>query len=242
MQKFIQDQLIILRKFPINESDLLIVGLTKTHGKILVKVKGEKKLNSQFKGKINIFNLLSVQIYDSGKSLTLTEANLIATGPDGTDLSAFHFTQEICKLLNSLLPDSSPTPDIFDFIASIIKSINTCPCNNLIYFFITNFLHLEGYLSPIKPPENITKLQQLFFYVDSSGNILPTTDPHFENPFLFTPNTIKVINFFLKSNFQTSSKLNLSEESQEELTQCLKQIYQNNIHSELRINPLPKLL
>ena len=233
MQRFINDEIVILRKFPINESDLLLVVLSKHHGKLLLKVKGERKINSQFKGKINIFNHLSTQIYNSSRTLTLTEANLLNCGPDGTNLKSFSQSQDICKIINSILPDNTPTPEIFDLLVEVIQNINSQDTDQIHMYFLTKFLQIEGYLSPIIPPENLHKISNLNFTVTESGSIIPTTEKHFDNPFLFGINTIKAVNFFLKNNLPTCQKLKISEQDQENIYTCLKQIFQNSFHTKL---------
>jgi DNA repair protein RecO len=235
-QQLTQDQLIILRKFPINESDMLIVAFGKKLGKILIKAKGEKKIKSQFKGKINVFNLLKTTIYDSGRSFTLTEANLIHPGPDGSNLESFQISQQISKILNQILPDQHPNNQLFQLITNIIQTqqsqINQ---SNLFEIFILKLLFIEGYITPVIPPEKIPEGKELYFYIDTNGSINSTLDPKVDSPNLIHPKLVKAINFFIKNPLSTCCKLKLNQEEKEALQLATKHLFQNNFQTELRI-------
>ncbi len=235
-QKLTNDQLIILRKFPINESDLLIVVFGKQLGKILIKAKGERKTKSQFKGKINIFNHLNATIYDSGRSFTLTEANLITPGPDGTNLFQFQSFQQISKILNQILQDQHPQPQIFELLTQLTQ----LESEQLLEIFIIKLLYLEGHIYPVQPPEKIPEGKSLYFYIDKNGSINSTLDTQVDPNNLIPPKIIKAINFYLKAPIQTCSKLKLSQEEQEELHKTVKNLYQNNLNLELK--SIPKLV
>lgn len=235
-QQLTQDELIILRKFPINESDLLIVAFGKKLGKILIKAKGEKKIKSQFKGKVNIFNLLNATIYDSGRSFTLTEANLIQAGPDGSNLQKFQISQQIAKILNQIIPDQHPNHQMFQLISNIIQTQQTDQDqSNLFEIFILKLLYLEGYITPVSPPEKIPEGKELYFYVDNNGSINSTLDPRVDSQNLIHPKLIKAINFYIKTPVQSCCKLKLTEEEKSALQLATKHLFQNNFQTELRI-------
>jgi DNA repair protein RecO len=235
-KKLTKDQLIILRKFPINESDLLVVAFGRQHGKILIKVKGEKKIHSQFKGKMNIFNILNANIYDSGRSFTLTEAQLVKPGPDGTNLEYFQISQQISKILNQILQDQFPSSNIFQLVSETIQN----PHQNLLEIFIIKLLHIEGYISPISPPEKIPEGKTLFFYVDKNGSINSTIDSQVDPNHLIPPKIIKAINFIIKAPIETCCKLKLTPEETEELQKTTKNLFQNNFQMELK--PVTQIL
>lgn len=230
-----QDQIIILRKFPINESDQLLVVFGKQLGKILIKVKGEKKIKSQFKGKINIFNLLNASIYDSGRSYTMTEAHLTQAGPDGSNLLNFQTSQHISKLLNQLLQDKHQNQQIFHLLSNCIQALSN-PENqpNIFQSFIIKYLYLEGHISPIQPPKELPEGSTLYFYIDNQGSINSTISPKVETNQLIPAKIIKVINFFIKNPIQTCTRLKLSSEEQEFLDETIKSLFQNNLHLELK--------
>lgn len=225
-----KDQLIILRKFPINESDLLVVAFGRQHGKILIKVKGEKKIKSQFKGKMNIFNILNANIYDSGRSFTLTEAQLVQAGPDGTDLHFFQISQQISKILNQILQDQFPSSNIFQLVSEAIQN----PHPNLLEIFLIKLLHIEGYISPVIPPDKLPEGKTLYFYIDKNGSINSTLDTQIDPANLIHPKIIKAINFIIKAPISTCCKLKLTQEETKQLQQTTKTLFQNNFHMELK--------
>jgi DNA repair protein RecO len=70
--KHIKDEIIILKSVTIEEHDSLVNVFARMHGKIMIKAKGSKKITSKFTGRLEPLSLISAEIYDSGRSFTLT--------------------------------------------------------------------------------------------------------------------------------------------------------------------------
>lgn len=233
MEKFIQDQAILLRKFPINESDLLLVLFCKQNGKILAKAKGAKKLNSKFKGKLETFNIINIELYNSGRSYTLTEAKNISIGPNGQDLTAFQNSQHVCRILNSLLPDQNPTPNLFSLtkdIQSIIQSKTS------LLLFLIKFLYIEGYIKKTQPPTDIPPNTFIGFYIDENGEIKATTNSTLPESSYIPSQVVKILNFYIQNPTTNCTKLKLQQDQINQALSSIERIFQNALNTNLRLN------
>jgi len=146
-KKHLKDELIILKKININENDLLILAYGKFSGKLILKAKGSKKINSRFTGRLELLSHLSAEIYFSGKSYTLTNAQLIQTAPLKSEYQVFQLSQYICKFLLESLADQDPNPKIFNLleISNQFLKLNQDP-NNFKLFFLIKYLQINGHL------------------------------------------------------------------------------------------------
>jgi len=146
--KHFKDDLIVLKRFCINENDLLVSCFGKLSGKIQIKAKGSKKILSKFTGRLEPLNLIQAEIYNSGKSYTLTTAQLKWDNLFQSDLNTFNLSQKICLILNQNIPFEEPHPELFMLVENLIKSLSnadTCRQKTEI-FFLTKFLKLTGIL------------------------------------------------------------------------------------------------
>lgn len=146
--KHFKDDLIILKRFCINENDLLVTAFGRMSGKIQLKAKGSKKLLSKFTGRLEPLNLIQAEIYNSGKSYTLTTSHLKCDNLFQSDLATFNLSQKICLILNKNIPFEEAHPELFSLLENLIKSlsnINNCRLKTEL-FFLTKFLKLTGIL------------------------------------------------------------------------------------------------
>lgn len=75
------DQGIVLRSYPLGESDRIVVMLTPNHGKVRAVAKGIRKTKSRFGGRLEPFTHVDVILYE-GRSLdTVTQVSVIEAHP-----------------------------------------------------------------------------------------------------------------------------------------------------------------
>jgi DNA repair protein RecO len=146
-RKQLKDDLIILKRFTINENDILVNAFGRFSGKIQLKAKGSKKILSKFTGRLEPLSIISAEIYDSGKSYTLTTANLKFCPIQESNYQAFELSQKICGILNRFLPFEEPNAKIFHLIERIAEQYtSTQNINKTEIFFLTKFLEFSGFL------------------------------------------------------------------------------------------------
>jgi DNA repair protein RecO (recombination protein O) len=75
------DQGIVLRSFPLGESDRIVVLLSPNHGKLRAVAKGIRKTKSRFGGRLEPFSHVDLVVYE-GRSLdTITQVSVIEAFP-----------------------------------------------------------------------------------------------------------------------------------------------------------------
>ena len=75
------DQGIVLRSFPLGESDRIVVLLSPNHGKVRAVAKGIRKTKSRFGGRLEPFTHVDLVLYE-GRSLdTITQVSVIEAFP-----------------------------------------------------------------------------------------------------------------------------------------------------------------
>jgi DNA repair protein RecO len=148
INKHYKDEIIILKRFCINENDLLVTGFGKLSGKIQLKAKGSKKLLSKFTGRLEPLSLIQAEIYNSGKSHTLTNVSLKYDNLFQFDLETFNLSQNICMILNKNIPFEEPHTQLFSLIEELIQSLcsKTNSRKKAEIFFLTKFLKYNGIL------------------------------------------------------------------------------------------------
>ncbi len=148
-RKQFKDDLIILKRFTINENDILVNAFGRFSGKIQLKAKGSKKILSKFTGRLEPLSIISAEIYDSGKSYTLTNANLkfCPLGIQESNYETYELSQKICGILNRFLPFEEPNAKIFHLIERIAEQYTIEQnINKTEIFFLTKFLEFSGFL------------------------------------------------------------------------------------------------
>lgn len=145
--KHFKDEVIVLKRFPINENDLLITVFSKFNGKTTLKAKGSKKILSKFVGKLEPLTVLSAEIYNSGHSLTLVNGQIIIPAPLAPSLQSFETAQKICRTLIMHLPHEEANQQLFKLLLEIVNDLSTPNYSDHIYiYFCTKFLEISGHL------------------------------------------------------------------------------------------------
>jgi DNA repair protein RecO len=202
-KKYFKDDLIILKRFTINENDILVNAFGRFSGKIQLKAKGGKNILSKFTGRLEPLSIIQAEIYNSGKSLTLTNAHLKYNILDTPNFQTFELSQKICLLLNKTLPYNEASPDLFRLIENITESIqNKLPHFKTEIFFLTKFLDITGLLPNFLYCHKCQcKFTQSPYLQDGQLNCPNCTqqNPEIEH-FQLDINTLKLLNYISLSN------------------------------------------
>jgi DNA repair protein RecO len=199
-RKHIKDELLILRRFAVNENDLLISAFGKNLGKINLKAKGSKRINSQFTGKLEPLSIIKTEIYFSGKSYTLTNATSLINPPIDQDLKTFATSQKICGMLLRTLPNEEPNQALFEYIKELIPLLsNNTKGEELLTIFYIKYMDITGHLPNTQFHDELKNLSQ---------------------------EAIKVIKFYSQTRPNDSIKLVLPQNTRKELNTHLEAMFQ----------------
>ena len=75
------DQGIVLRSYPLGESDRIVVLLSPNHGKVRAVAKGVRKTKSRFGGRLEPFSHVDLVLYEGRNLDTITQASVIEAFP-----------------------------------------------------------------------------------------------------------------------------------------------------------------
>ena len=131
---------IVLKRSNFSEADKIITLFSKERGKIRVVAKGIRRIKSRRAPHLELFNLVTVVLH-SGKAFDLvSEAKSEHRSVD--DLKTAGYLFYICEVLDKILPEEQPHPEIFEMATEIFKNVS----QRQVKEFVIQLLWNLGYL------------------------------------------------------------------------------------------------
>jgi DNA repair protein RecO (recombination protein O) len=145
-----EDEAIVLRQYPLSDSDRIIVLITREHGKARAVAKGVKKPQSRIAGCLEPLSHVRLELYArEGRELSqIRRAELIHSflgrNPSLKHIYAYSYFAEIC---NEIVPDNQVNYALFRLILAVLNAGEKHGINHLLarYFEIW-CLKLSGLL------------------------------------------------------------------------------------------------
>ena len=121
-----KDIAICIRAVDYSETSQIVTFFTKEHGKISAIAKGSKRLKSAFEGPIEIFSYGKIVFSDSNreKLATLTEFQQQDFSQLSKNIFVFNCSVFAAELLNKLINDYDPHPELFDGFLQFLQNVN----------------------------------------------------------------------------------------------------------------------
>jgi DNA repair protein RecO (recombination protein O) len=116
---------IVLRQYPLSDSDRIVVFITREYGRLRAAAKGARKLQNQFAGRLEPLNHIRMEFYmREGKDLgQIRRAELIrsylAQNPDLHSTCAFSYFAE---LVNEIASDNQANPALFRLLLAVLEA------------------------------------------------------------------------------------------------------------------------
>lgn len=121
MPRAFSTQAIVLGSRKLGEADRIVIMLTEVRGMVPVVAKGARKIKSRFGGRLEIFTLLQVQLYEGRSLFTLTGADTVkmhaASRGQPAALSA---GLAFVDLLRRSIPEQEKRPRTFNLLANFL--------------------------------------------------------------------------------------------------------------------------
>jgi DNA repair protein RecO (recombination protein O) len=141
---------IVLRQYPLSDSDRILVFITREHGKVRAVAKGVKKTQSRIAGSLEPFTHIRLEFFArEGRELgQVRQVDLIhaylGREPSPSRLYAFSYFAE---LANELVQENQPNPPLFRLLLASFEAGERSAINTALirYFEIWN-LRLGGLL------------------------------------------------------------------------------------------------
>jgi DNA repair protein RecO (recombination protein O) len=145
-----EDEAIVLRQYPLSDSDRIIVLITREHGKARAVAKGVKKPQSRIAGSLEPLNHIRLELYArEGKELSqVRRAELLHSylgrNPSLKHIYAYSYFAEIC---NEIVQDNQVNYPLFRLILAALDAGEKHGINQLLVrYFEIWCLKLSGLL------------------------------------------------------------------------------------------------
>ncbi|MEW6516495.1 MAG: DNA repair protein RecO [candidate division FCPU426 bacterium] len=119
---------IILRHYPFSEADRVLVLLTDREGKCRALAKGVRRSQSRLAASVGLFSLSELQLHgrEHQDLMLVTQGQLVTAYPRlKSDLQALASAARWSELVDRLLPDRQPLPEIFSLLKEALALLET---------------------------------------------------------------------------------------------------------------------
>lgn len=138
---------IILSRINYREADKVIIIFSLEQGKMVLKAKGSRSIKSHRLSHLEPLNHISAQI----NGTVLAETKIINSFPKlKTDLQTISLGFYLCEVLNRILPEHVPHPELFNKFLKPLENLNKENLKN----FLVEMLWDLGYLPYGQYPKN----------------------------------------------------------------------------------------
>lgn len=116
---------IVLKRVNFREADKIFTILTREEGKISVVAKGVRRIKSRRAAHLELFNLVQISLHEGRGMPLVTEAKLQDSFPEAkADLKTSGYFFYLAEVVDKLLPDNQPHPEVFDLLLSTLGSLS----------------------------------------------------------------------------------------------------------------------
>lgn len=146
MSRTLSVDTVILRTIDIGDADRFCIVFTREKGRMAVRAKGVRKMNSRLGGTILPFRHVSLQLSTSDHGNVVTSATSHTTLPlDVSTFDTFVRLERGIELLLHLTEDDEPLPRVFDLLLQFIALAPSDDCDPFSAFSV-RLLFLLGLL------------------------------------------------------------------------------------------------
>lgn len=119
------DEALILRRIPYGEKDMLLLVFTKYHGKKRVIAKGVRSITSRRGGHLDLFNVVTISLHESGGMDHVTEATTVhSLGEIKNSKALLYAVYYLAELLDVLTSDEVTESKIYSETVNLLTSID----------------------------------------------------------------------------------------------------------------------
>jgi DNA repair protein RecO len=150
MPRPLSDEAIVLRSYNVGETDRFCLLLTKSHGRIAVRVQGARKLLSRRgRGLLPLHRVL-IQWEESSAGARITGSHCLNAHPAAwADPATLAVAQEGIKMLIKLTEEETPIHDVYALAVEFLEACHTAHPRHLLDVFMIRLFDLLGLLPSI---------------------------------------------------------------------------------------------
>ena len=155
--RFLKSEGIIINRLTLRDADRLLTILTPDHGKVICYARGVHRIKSSRLTKLNIFSRIKFELVLKKDRKILTHVDLLSSyRHNKTDLHNIKRMFQIGELINELMPEDEPSPEVYDLLDTALTHLNRFATPEYLYRFKLKLLHLLGYAKPNLQPETLS--------------------------------------------------------------------------------------
>ena len=237
-EKIYKTQGIILRHYPLGETDYILSLFTPNRGKVRAIVKGARKLKSRIGGHVEPVMLTSFLLTKGHNLDLINQAECIDSfriiREDLTKLSKALY---ILDLVDAITNESQSNNDIYLLLLDTLKDLANDKNDNLIPYFQIKLLGSSGFMPELYQCVDCGKeivMNAHRFCPDRGGVICDSCNPFNVRISTLSLTSLKVLRFFQRSDYNQVSALNIDGDTNKELQDLLYALLFSTIGKELK--------
>lgn len=138
-----KDTVVVIKSINYSEADKVLIVFGRNFGKYSLFTKGIRKITSKNRGNMQTLWTSNISFYEGKGMPVLTESELVNSIDYDSNSLDVKNAERILFLLNHLLEEYDPYPDIFDLLQSVLKKRVSLESVNK---FRIKFLKESGFL------------------------------------------------------------------------------------------------
>lgn len=218
---------LILRRRDLRERDKLLTIYTPSHGKVVVRAVGAKKIDSKLGGHLEPFMLSEVCVVPSRSIDILAGAQVQESFSQlRSQVPGLHAAQYLMEVVEKLTPEAQADPRIFELLTDGLRTLNQQSTLNFltVQALVIQLLSLLGFqpqldnCSVCNQPTN----HQVAEFLADHGGMTHVECIQFPNQGLVVDTaTLKALRFVVQSPLSKVASLRVSTRVWQQLNECV---------------------
>ena len=234
-----QTEAVIIRKTKLGEADRILTLFTRDHGKIEAFAKGVRRPKSKLAGHLELLTYSLIRLAHGRNLDTVIGSQTIeAFLPLKNDLWLTSYGLYAAEMVNQFNAENNANLPIFELLVETLQRLSRAENSNLtLRFFELRLLELSGYRpqlhecvtcrTELKPEENV-------FCSVSGGILCPRCSYEHATGISISVDTLKVLRFMQKHNFETVSRLKINNDLANNLKNVLSAYIRHILEKEVK--------
>jgi DNA repair protein RecO (recombination protein O) len=241
---------IVLFKKDLSQDDGLFVILSQNFGKITVKARGVRKIQSKLASHLLSFNLVDLT-FASGRFFDqITSVNVVKTHPQAkNNLKSLSLVFFAAEAIDQLVKEKVPEPELFSLFKNFLDLLNekkiTEPLSYFLSLFIFKLIYQLGYQPELYLCQNCRQKilpEKNYFSPELKGVICLSCQNRVEGAFPISNNTIKILRLASKLPLEKLMKIKVGDREVSELDRLAQILLKSHLDQELKSENFLRLI
>lgn len=140
-----RDEAVVLRTYPLGESDRIVVLLTAGRGKLRAVAKGVRRTASRFGGRLEPASHVKLLCYEGRELDVVNQAEVVEVHRAlREDLGRMRDALAILEATDQVAQEQHPAPELFAMVVRALRALSERPAPLLVAGFYWKLLALDG--------------------------------------------------------------------------------------------------